>query len=99
PAGAAGHPGGSRAHAPERMMTGLGRMSASRWRLRLAAPGLLLGVVSARVLGGFLYGVRPADPLTLGLVPTVVAFLVAAAALVPARRAARTEPMDVLRSE
>ena len=43
------------------------------------------------------YGVRPADPLTL--VPTVVAFLVAAAALVPARRAARTEPMAVLRSE
>jgi ABC-type lipoprotein release transport system permease subunit len=45
------------------------------------------------------YEVRPADPRTLGLVPTVVAFLVAAAALVPARRAARSEPMAVLRSE
>ena len=71
--------------------------------LRLAVPGLVLGtagaLLSARVLGGFLYGVRPADPLTLGLAPAAVALLVAAAALLPARRAARTAPMAVLRSE
>ena len=71
--------------------------------VRLAVPGLFLGlggaILSARVLGGFLYGVRPLDPPTLGLVPAAVLVLVAAAALVPARRAARTEPMTVLRSD
>ena len=71
--------------------------------LRLAIPGLLLGVagalLSARVLAGFLYEVEPLDPPTLGAVPVAVLLLVAAAALVPARRAARTEPMTVLRSE
>jgi putative ABC transport system permease protein len=71
--------------------------------VRLAVPGLVLGVagalLSARVLAGFLYEVEPLDPATLGAVPLAVSLLVAAAALVPARRAARTEPMTVLRSE
>ncbi|HYC33867.1 MAG TPA: FtsX-like permease family protein, partial [Gemmatimonadales bacterium] len=71
--------------------------------VRLAIPGLVLGVAgalaSARVLAGFLYEVRPLDPATLGAVPLAVTLLVSAAALVPARRAARTEPMAVLRSE
>ena len=71
--------------------------------VRLALPGLVLGVagalLSARVLAGFLYEVQPLDPPTLGAVPLVVIVLVSAAALVPARRAARTEPMSVLRSE
>jgi ABC-type lipoprotein release transport system permease subunit len=39
------------------------------------------------------------DPPTLGTVPLAVLLLVALAALVPARRAARTGPMTVLRSE
>jgi putative ABC transport system permease protein len=63
--------------------------------LRLALPGLVLGVagvlLSARVLRSFLYQVEPGDPVTL--------LLVTAAALVPARRAARTDPMAVLRGE
>jgi putative ABC transport system permease protein len=63
--------------------------------LRLALPGLVLGVagvlLSARVLRSFLYQVEPGDPVTLRLVT--------AAALVPARRAARTDPMAVLRGE
>jgi putative ABC transport system permease protein len=71
--------------------------------VRLAGPGLVLGVagalLSARVLAGFLYEVGPLDPATVGAVPLAVGLLVAAAALVPARRAARTEPMTVLRSE
>jgi putative ABC transport system permease protein len=63
--------------------------------LRLALPGLVLGVagvlLSARVLRSFLYQVEPGDPVTL--------LLVTAAALVPARRAAPTDPMAVLRGE
>jgi ABC-type antimicrobial peptide transport system permease subunit len=66
-------------------------------------PGLALGLVgvllSGRVLRSFLYEVEPGDPLTLELVSAAVALLVTAAALVPARRAARTDPMAVLRGE
>jgi putative ABC transport system permease protein len=50
-------------------------------------------------LRSLLYGVRPLDPLTFGS----VALLVAAAALLTsflsARRAARVEPLELLRSE
>ena len=47
----------------------------------------------------FLYEVEPTDPLTLVLVCSGVAVLVVAAAVLPARRAAGTDPMAVLRSE
>ena len=72
-------------------------------RLHLAAPGVLLGLVgaliSARLRRSFLYEIEPSDPLTLVLVSSGVAALVVAAALVPARRAAGTDPMAVLRSQ
>ncbi len=71
--------------------------------IRLAAPGVLLGLVgaliSAKVMRTFLYQVEPTDPLVLVLVCSGVAALVVAATLVPARRAAGTDPMTVLRSE
>jgi ABC-type antimicrobial peptide transport system permease subunit len=71
--------------------------------MRLAAPGVLLGLagalISARVMRTFLYEVEPTDPLVLVLVCSGVAALVVAATLVPARRAAGTDPMTVLRSE
>jgi putative ABC transport system permease protein len=71
--------------------------------LRLAVPGMVLGLagalVSARLLRSFLYEVQPADPVSLALVSAAVAVLVVVAALVPAGRAARTEPMAVLRGE
>lgn len=66
-------------------------------------PGVLLGLAgalaSARILRSFLYEVEPTDPLTIVLVSSGVAALVVAAALVPARRAAATNVMAVLRSE
>ena len=73
------------------------------YSLRLAAPGVLIGLVgaliSARVMRTFLYEVEPTDPLIIVLVCSGVAALVVAAALVPARRAAGTDPMTVLRGE
>jgi putative ABC transport system permease protein len=61
------------------------------------ACGLILSAASSRLLAGMLFGVSPSDPVTLaGVVGTVVA-VAALAVLVPAVRAASTEPMQVLR--
>ncbi|HEV2425314.1 MAG TPA: ABC transporter permease [Terriglobia bacterium] len=63
------------------------------------ASGLLLGAAFARVLSGMLYGVTPSDaPTLLGVVMVIIA-VAAVASLVPAIRAARVEPMQVLREE
>ena len=61
--------------------------------------GLALGVLAAAVSGGILYGVAPADPLSLvgAAIAMVVATLVAT--YLPARRAARISPTEVMRSE
>ena len=71
--------------------------------LRYAAIGVALGLAGAfaatRAMQTLLFGVTPTDPLTFG---ALSAFLIAVAALasyVPARSAARTDPMVALRSE
>jgi putative ABC transport system permease protein len=64
-----------------------------------AAAGLALAAASARVLSGMLYGVSPLDPLTFTGVPAIVIVTSVAASLWPALRAARVEPIEVLRDE
>jgi ABC-type lipoprotein release transport system permease subunit len=46
-----------------------------------------------------LYGVKSYDPVVLVLTTVVLALAALAAALIPARRAANTEPMLALRTE
>jgi putative ABC transport system permease protein len=61
--------------------------------------GVLLAAAAGRLLSGLLYGVSPLDPLAFGLAPL---FLTAAALLacyLPARRAAKIDPMRALRCE
>ncbi|HEX3661384.1 MAG TPA: ABC transporter permease [Acidobacteriaceae bacterium] len=71
--------------------------------LRLALAGILLGVIAAllsgRLLAGFLYGVRPDDPLTMASVALLIAVIALAASFLPARRAAVLDPMQTLRAE
>jgi ABC-type antimicrobial peptide transport system permease subunit len=71
--------------------------------LRLAAAGVVLGTVGAlaatRVLTSLLFGVSPTDPTTLAAAAALLLFVACAAAYVPARRAARVEPMAALRDE
>jgi predicted permease len=74
--------------------------------LRLAGFGLAIGTVVAllltRVLASFshlLYGVRASDPLTFGAVSLLLAGVAVLACYLPARRAARVDPMIALRDE
>jgi len=61
--------------------------------------GFLLALAATRPLASFLYGVHPYDPAILVAVPVVLAVVSLLACWLPARRAARTDPMIVLRAE
>ncbi|HVS12709.1 MAG TPA: ABC transporter permease [Thermoanaerobaculia bacterium] len=69
----------------------------------MALFGLVLGaagaVILTRFLQGLLYQVRPLDAATFAAVGAVLLAVALGAALVPARRATRTAPVEVLRSE
>ena len=70
---------------------------------RLFAVGAVLGVAlwvpAARLIRGLLYGVRPLDPASMAAAPVLLSLAALAAALLPALRAARTEPARALRQE
>jgi len=63
------------------------------------AAGIVLAAICTRFLAGMLYGVSPSDPMTAGTVVAGVLAVSALASLVPAVRAARVEPIEVLREE
>jgi putative ABC transport system permease protein len=63
------------------------------------ATGLLLSVISARVLKAFLFGVGPSDPTTMIVVACALSAVALAACYVPARRATLVDPLIVLKSE
>ena len=64
-----------------------------------AVVGLAAAAAGARVLRSFLYGIAPDDPLTFVAAPLALIAAALFACYVPARRATRIEPMEVLRSE
>ena len=61
--------------------------------------GLLLALSLTRLLSGFLYGVKPADPLTLIAVSLLLVIVSLLATYLPARRAANVDPMVAMRYE
>ncbi|HEY2855022.1 MAG TPA: ABC transporter permease [Gemmatimonadaceae bacterium] len=69
----------------------------------LALVGVTLGVGGAlavtRLLGSLLYDVSPTDPVVLLALPLLLAGIALAACYLPARRAARSDPLSVLRAD
>ena len=61
--------------------------------------GLVCSIALARIARSLLFGVVPADPLTLVLVSALIAAVAALATYVPARRAALTSPVSALRGD
>jgi putative ABC transport system permease protein len=70
---------------------------------RLVGIGLGVGLIGALVLGqlmaGLLFGVSPTDPLALAAGALVLSLIALLACYLPARRAARIDPMAALRCE
>jgi putative ABC transport system permease protein len=78
------------------------RMTA-RHGLALGVAGILIGVVAAlgvtRMMASLLFGIQPNDAATFLGASLVLLAVVGIATLVPSARAARTDPMAVLRAE
>jgi predicted permease len=63
------------------------------------ASGLAAAFALTRFLAALLYGVRPADPATLGAVTLLLGIIALLACYIPARRATALDPLAALRCE
>ena len=69
------------------------------WTLVGVAAGLIASFGLARYLTTLVYGVTPTEPVVLAAVSALLIAVAAMAAYLPARRAARVDPVSALRSE
>jgi predicted permease len=90
-----------------RMALGAARVDVIELVLRegmlLVTTGLVIGIplslAGSRLLQGFLFGLKATDPFSLITVILLLGVVAALAAFVPARRAAKVDPIVALRSE
>ena len=90
-----------------RMALGAQRLDVLRMVLqngaRMTLAGTAIGIVAAlgltQLMASMLFGIRPTDPLTFGLVTVVLCGIALFACYLPARRAAKVDPMAALRYE
>jgi len=61
--------------------------------------GLAGAIVATRLLTSMLFEVKPTDPATYAAVAAILAAVAMAASYIPARRAAKVDPLTALRQE
>jgi len=61
--------------------------------------GAALGLGAAKAARSLLFGLQPTDPVTIGAAIALLATIGFIASYLPARRASRVDPMNVLRQE
>ena len=71
--------------------------------LRLALVGILIGVIAslavARLIASLLFQTTPTDPVTFAGIAFLLCTVAFVAGYLPARRAAKVDPMEALRYE
>ncbi len=90
-----------------RMALGADRRGVASLIARQSLPIALIGIACglgaaaglAKLMRGMLYQIDPADPMTFASVAALVLIVATLAALIPARRAMRVDPMIALRHE
>jgi ABC-type antimicrobial peptide transport system permease subunit len=90
-----------------RMALGAQRGDLVRWvvvrGLRPVIAGVVAGLAAAyglaSLIAGLLYDVRPRDPLTFAAAAATLLVVALIACWLPARRAARVDPLSALRAE
>jgi predicted lysophospholipase L1 biosynthesis ABC-type transport system permease subunit len=106
--GVVGHSVAQRTHEIGiRMALGAGTMDVLRLMVNSNMVWVLIGLGAGvagsagltRLLAGMLYDVRPLDPLVLGVVSFLLASVALLASYLPARRAAKIDPIAALRCE
>jgi ABC-type antimicrobial peptide transport system permease subunit len=63
------------------------------------APGVPLVLIASRLIRSYLFGIEPYDPVTLAAAVALLILVSLAAVWLPARKAARVDPMEALRCE
>jgi ABC-type antimicrobial peptide transport system permease subunit len=90
-----------------RMAIGARQIDVSRMVMRrgmaLTSAGVIAGIAGSlglsRLVRSQLFGVQPSDPTTIASVLVLMLVVAAAAAYLPARRAARVDPVVALRAQ